>query len=135
MNRGDAASLTAGLLVAKGHASPSRRAPRLGDRIALGALYGAAPAPSTPPQEFRPMPSAPLKTREPARLFLRLDEGRQHRLRLAAAHLGKSTDSVLQAALDHYLTRVMPSLLGERCPCIESTEGAGEACRDESDTP
>jgi len=129
VNRSDAASLTADLLVTKGHAGPSRRvAPRLGDRIALGALYGVVPPHHTPPQNLEPLHGTPAKAHQPARLFLRLDEGRQHRLRLAAAHLGKTSQAVLQAALDHYLTRVMPGLLGERCPCIEGEGGAASAC-------
>ncbi len=117
MSRSDAATLSADLLVTKGGAGPSHLAPRLGDRIALGALYGGAP--------LRPMPSPPAaapKSDRPGRILLRLDEARRHRLRLAAAHRGTSSQAILLSALDHYLTRVMPTLLAERCPCIEGAE-------------
>jgi hypothetical protein len=124
MSRSDSAALTADLLVTKGHAGPSHLAPRLGDRIALGSLYGGAPS-----RPARPFHTVPLKADQAGRILFRLDEARRHRLRLAAAHLGKSSQAILLAALDHYLTRVMPTLLTERCPCIEGAEQAGsDAC-------
>lgn len=125
MNRSNAATLTAELLVTKGFAGPSHLAPRLGDRIALGALYGGAPL--RPAQSIH---SVPPKGNHAGQILFRLDEARRHRLRLAAAHLGKSSQAILLAALDHYLTRVMPTLLTAHCPCIEGAEpsGSDECC-------
>ncbi len=130
MSASQAASLTADLLVTKGNARPSHLAPRLGDRIALGALYGGAPIrPVTPTN-----PAAP-KAEPQSRILLRIDEKRRLRLRLAAVHLGKSSQAILLDALDHYLGQIMPTLLADRCPCIEYGEQvSSDACCGRIDT-
>jgi hypothetical protein len=94
----DAASLTDGLLVIKGDASPGGAKPRRTRRIRS--------------PDDRP------------RVALRLDEKRRLRLKLASAHLRKSTQAMLLAALDHYFERVVPMLVGEGCVCL-ATPGAG----------
>ena len=94
----DAASLSDGLLVIKGAASPDGSESRRSRRIRS--------------PDDRP------------RVALRLDEDRRRRLKLASAHLRKSTQAMLLAALDHYFERVVPSLVGEGCTCL-SAPGAG----------
>jgi hypothetical protein len=84
------ASLTDALLVAKGAAAPSRPAPQRRSARNDGRL----------------------------RVALRLDEPRHRRLRLAAAHFHKTVQGVMEAALDHYLDRIVPSVLEENCECL-----------------
>jgi hypothetical protein len=88
------ASLTDALLVAKGAAAPSRPAPQ-------------------PPQRRRARSDDGR-----LRVGLRLDEPRHRRLRLAAAHFHKTTQAVMLAALDHYLDRIVPITLDQRCECL-----------------
>jgi hypothetical protein len=96
----DAASLSDGLLVIKGDASPGGTQPRRTRRIRS--------------PDDRP------------RVALRLDESRRLRLKLASAHLRKSTQAMLLAALDHYFERVVPTLVGEGCACLAAPgTGAG----------
>ena len=83
------ASLSDALLVAKGAAAPSRQRQRR---------------------------SAPSDGR--LRVALRIDEPRHRRLRIAAAHFHKSVQGVMLAALDHYLDRIVPSVLEESCECL-----------------
>jgi hypothetical protein len=87
------ASLSTTLLVVKGAASPSRATTLRQRRIHDHSTDGI-------------------------RVALRVDEARHRRLRLASAHFRKSAQSVLLAALDHYLDSIVPSMLDERCPCI-----------------
>jgi len=97
MSFSEAASLTEALLVAKGGAAPSRLTmPRTG-----GVSAGRARHPDGR-----------------ARLALRLDEERHRRLRLATAHLRKSGQGLLLAALDHYLDHVVPTLVDRNCHCL-----------------
>jgi hypothetical protein len=124
MSRSDAASLTADLLATKGEARASKPASPVGDRIGLAAIYGGTALHGMP----RLHPLAP-RAEPQSRMLFRIDEEHRHRLRLAAAHLDKSSQAVLMAALDHYLTRVVPTLLTTPCPCIEGTERVdGRAC-------
>jgi hypothetical protein len=90
-----AAALTDALLVVKGQAAPSRPVP----------LY---------PQRQRRAGREDARLRVP----LRLDEARHRKLRIAAAHFRKSAQAVMMAALDHYLDRIVPSVLDERCECL-----------------
>jgi hypothetical protein len=59
------------------------------------------------------------------RVALRLDEPRHRRLRLAAAQLRKSAQGVIQAAIDHYLERIVANSLAEPCPCLERAQSSG----------
>ena len=68
-------------------------------------------------------PTRKLRRGRPAdgrvRVALRLDEPRHRRLRLAAAHMHKSAQALLLAALDHYLERIVANALDEPCACLE----------------
>jgi hypothetical protein len=92
------ASLTEALIVAKGAAAPSHF--------------------TTARREPDPIRHRPRPAEGRARLPLRLDEERHRRLRLATAHLRKSGQALLLAALDHYLDHVVPALIPGRCPCL-----------------
>lgn len=77
----------------------------------------AAPGPATP---------AAAEGGDPFRQFsLPLDAARHRRLRLAAAHLDQTEDALMIAALDHYLDRIVPTLLDGRCACLDEGR-AGE---------
>jgi hypothetical protein len=95
----DTASLTEMLLVAKGEAAPSRDAPLR--HLSIDAVRHAGR----------------LDTR--VRISLRVDEKRHRRLRLAAAHLHQSAQTVLLAALDHYIDHVVPAAIEGGCRCLE----------------
>jgi len=92
MSTTDFASLSDSLLVVKGAAAPSC-APK---RLRRGRV-----------DDNR------------VRVALRLDDMRHRGLRLAAAHMRKSVQAVMLAALDHYLERIVPNTLGEPCPCLD----------------
>jgi hypothetical protein len=98
MNQFAAASLGEALLVVKGAAAPSR---------------GVSPR----------VRRAGREEDGRARVTMRLEEARHRRLRLAAAHLHKSAQAVLLAALDHYLERILPGVLHEPCPCLDRRGG------------
>ena len=98
MNRSEAASLTAALMTRKGEAQPSR-------------LFALAPLVTAPAPRAQ-KPDVPAKDRR--RLTLRLDPDRHMRLKLAAAHLDRSLQDILIAALDAHLAREAP------CPCLGS---------------
>jgi hypothetical protein len=98
----DAASLSDGLLVIKGDATPGGKEPQRTRRI-------RAP-------DDRP------------RVALRLDEDRRRRLKLASVHLHKSTQAMLLAALDHYFERVVPTLVDPNCACLAVPGAGGSSC-------
>jgi hypothetical protein len=109
------ASLTAGLLVAKGGASPS----------------GEGGASETGTVEFLP------KERRTGsgggedgmtRVSLRMATARHLRLRLAAAHLGRSNHALMLAAIDHYIDTVLPLLVSGRCACLEQGRAPAGDC-------
>jgi len=64
-----------------------------------------------PPNDGAPAPAA--------KLSVRLDEDRHRRLRLAALHLGRSGQQILIEALDAYLKRSVPTILGGQCACLQ----------------
>jgi hypothetical protein len=86
------ASLTDALLVPKGQAAPSRPVP--------------PPKREAARDDTRP------------RVQLRLDQARHRRLRIAAAHFRQSLQAVMMTALDHYLDRIVPSVIDARCECL-----------------
>jgi hypothetical protein len=96
MSSPDFASLSETLLVIKGGAAPSCVPQRRRGRAGDGRV----------------------------RVAFRLDEPRHRRLRLAAAHLRKSAQAVIQAAIDHYLERIVANSLREPCPCLERAQSA-----------
>jgi len=130
------ASLSAALLVTKGNAQPSRGlAQPMTERAVFSArdtsLLGAAPIARTLPPAFAP--SAPATANALGRITLRVDEKQRLRLRLASAHLGKSRQTILLDALDHYLKRVLPGFLHDPCPCIQGESATGSDCCRRSD--
>jgi predicted DNA-binding protein len=118
-----AASLHTGLLASKGAAQPSRGvAHPLIERLA-----NTAPAKVTPtvaPQIIN-APTVASTVAAGGRLSVRVDEKLQLRLRLASAHVGKNRQTILLEAIDHYLDKVLPTYLHDRCPCIEAGHGDG----------
>ena len=124
MSAGPAASLTAALLVTRGNAQVSRglaQPTTLRPGLALHSIDTRDHPPTFVP------PPAPPDTAF-TRLTLRVDETQRLRLRLAAAHLGKSTQVILTEALDHYFKRVLPAYLHDPCPCIEGGSAIGGDC-------
>ncbi len=110
-----AASLTASLFVAKGRADP----------IDL-----------TPAGVFARIPRAAARSGEcpdrhgKAKLSLRLEPVRHLRLKLAVAHLNRSAQQILIAALDRYLDEATPAVHDGGCACFMESrpdETAGDA--------
>jgi hypothetical protein len=94
------ASLTDALLVPKGEAAPSRPLP---PPKRTGTLDDARP-----------------------RVQVRLDQARHRRLRIAAAHFRQSVQAVMMTALDHYLDRIVPSVIDAHCECLCGGGRAGD---------
>lgn len=61
--------------------------------------------------------SVPPETGTRAKLSVRLDQSRHLKLKLAAAHLRRSSQTIMLEALDAYLTQVTPSIGGD-CACL-----------------
>jgi hypothetical protein len=134
-----AASLSAALLTTKGNAQPSRGlAEPISGRHTLSALdvlEALDPSPIVRPiAPIRPLAANAANTSMPSRITLRVDEQLRLRLRLASAHLAKPRQVILLEALDHYLGKVLPAYLHDRCPCIEGGAGTRSACCQEDDT-
>jgi hypothetical protein len=101
-----AASLTASLLAAKPNAAPNPvQAP-----IDRGGNVQFLPK---PPRERASGGEGMV------RVSLRMRTVRHLRLRLAAAHLGRSNHALMLAAIDHYIDHVLPPLMAGRCACLE----------------
>jgi len=106
-------SLTASLLVAKGNAMPS------GERLSLDNV------------QFLPKPSRQHTAGSgegTTRVSLRMANARHSRLRLAAAHLGRSNQALMLAAIDHYIDTVLPALTAGRCACLEEGRAPAGSC-------
>jgi hypothetical protein len=92
-------------------------------------LSGKDATPRTPgPHEPAAPPAAAESGDAPRYVSLPLDPARHRRLRLAAAHLDQTEDALMLAALDHFLDRVVPTLLDGRCACLEEGRAAGQGC-------
>jgi len=135
-----AASLSAALLVTRGNSQLSRGlAQPMTDRLGF-AMRGidtrdgqpGAPVAWPGPPTFVPPPPPPDTAF--ATLTLRVDETQRLRLRLAAAHLGKSRQVILIEALDHYFKRVLPAFLHDPCPCIQGGSAIGSDCCQRSES-
>jgi hypothetical protein len=111
-----AASLTAGLLVAKGGAAPSAKSDRFGGDSKVEVLPRRAGRRASGGNEGI------------TRMTLRLNTARHLRLRLAAAHLGRSHHALAIAAIDHYIDNVLPLLLAGRCACLEQGRASEGGC-------
>ncbi len=108
-----AASLTPSLLVAKGAASPS------------GERQGADGKVQFLPKRPRERSDG---DEDITRVSLRLPTARHLRLRLAAAHLGRSNQALMLAAIDHYIDNVLPLLMAGRCACLEQGRMPAGSC-------
>lgn len=108
-----AASLTASLLAAKGNATPTTQ-PAPADMGVDGGVDRSN-------VQFLPKPprERPRSGETSVRVSLRMSTERHLRLRLAAAHLGRSNHALMLAAVDHYIDHVLPPLMAGRCACLE----------------
>lgn len=128
------ASITGDLLARKGEAGPSS------DRFAAAQRWAPEPPPmpremgtgsaSPAPVLVRPaVPVQPIVAPDPSepsvKIALKLSEAQHFRMRVAAAQLQVSRQSLMSAALDHYLSTVCAAGLPE-CKCLGS--GKGCAC-------
>ena len=128
------ASITGDLLARKGEAGPSA------DRFAAAQRWAPEPPPmpremgtggaSAAPVLVRPaVPVQPIAAPDPSepsvKIALKLSEAQHFRMRVAAAQLQVSRQSLMSAALDHYLSTVCAAGLPE-CKCLGS--GKGCAC-------
>jgi hypothetical protein len=122
-----AAALTSTLLCSKGGAAPSAFISR------PDLLY---PERNVPEQGATVQPLNPRQARPDGRgkddgktkVSLRMSAARHRRLRLAAAHLGQSAQTLVLEGLDYYIDHVLPTLIGGRCTCMELGIERGEAC-------
>ena len=111
------ATLTAALLAHKGAAAPSG---------AVSALLNgpSLTAPRAEPEvrvarDAKPKPAS----RDRIKLSLRLDRNAHLRLKLAAAHLRLSSQAILATALDEFLSRAAPEIMGGDCACLVASNG------------
>jgi predicted DNA-binding protein len=101
-----AASLTSSLLVTKGTAAPSA------ERAPLDLVGNVQSLPQPPRERVG-------AGEERMRVSLRMSAERHLRLRLAAAHLGRSNHALMLAAIDHYIDTVLPLLMAGHCACLD----------------
>ncbi len=69
-----------------------------------------------------PTHAGPVKANARAKLSLRLDPERHLRLKLAAAHLRRSSQTIMLEALDAYLARIAPVIGDGECACMAERE-------------
>ena len=109
------ASLTASLLAGKGAAAPStERAP-----LDIASNIQLLP---------QPEPGRVVGDEGTLRVTLRMSAVRHLRLRLAAAHLGRSNQALMLAAIDHYIDHILPTLMAGHCACIEQGRMPAGSC-------
>ncbi|MGO8916925.1 MAG: hypothetical protein ACLQJR_13555 [Stellaceae bacterium] len=110
-----AASLTGSLLVANRTEAPS-----------------AARAPLDMGSNVQSLPKPPRQGagggEDMMRVSLRMRAERHLRLRLAAAHLGRSNQALMLAAIDHYIDNVLPLLMAGHCACLEQGRMPAGSC-------
>jgi hypothetical protein len=130
-----AASLSSGLLVRKGGATPANLLfpyppagpsempdmPRFEARMPDASVEPPRPArpEAAPAVARRRTVEAPQPRGRGAKVSLRLDAGRHQRLRVAAFHEGRSGQQLLIAALDAYLESTGASEVDTRCSCLQ----------------
>ena len=115
MSSSSAASLSTSLLTTKGNAQPSRglAQPMIERSVVAGLEAGAAIRAINVAKPAVPKPPVRAK-----RVLIRMDDRQRLRLALASVHLGKSRQTVVLDAIEHYLSRAMPTLLSGPCACI-----------------
>lgn len=132
------ASITGDLLARKGEAGPSSdrfaatqrwmpEPPPMPREMGIG---GVSEAPVSAPVLVRPAAqpqpiAAPGHSDPTVKIAFKLTEAQHFRMRVAAAQLQVSRQSLMSAALDHYLSTVCAAGLPE-CKCLGS--GTGCAC-------
>ncbi len=124
------AALTGALLANKGAAAPSGSVSSFLEdfptsvpvernmKVPIGGPHCRAPeyiGMASPQAPF--VSSSPKSKAARAKLSVRLDKGRHLRLKLAAAHLGRSSQTIMLEALDAYLTKAAPAI-GGHCACL-----------------
>ncbi len=125
------AALTGALLANKGAAAPSGSVSSFLDEFPTKKPFAEEPqvpdmrtvhvAPERPLEKTPPRivnEAPPLKPTAPrAKLSVRLDSERHLRLKLAAAHLQRSSQTIMLEALDAYLAEAAPAI-GGNCVCL-----------------
>lgn len=127
------AALTGALLANKGAAVPSGTvssfldeytSPKAAVSLRPGreeqptrSTSGAAASKAEPNAGHSLKDTVPPETGARAKLSVRLDQARHLKLKLAAAHLRRSSQTIMLEALDAYLTQVTPSIGGD-CACL-----------------
>jgi len=127
------ATITGDLLSRKGEAGPSA------DRFSVAQQWSLEPPPMPDTQNSSTAPATTLVHAIPAsqsvvvsdkaapttRIAVRVSDRLHFRMRVAAAQLQMSRQSLISAALEHYLSTVCAAGLPE-CKCLSS--GSGCAC-------
>ncbi len=128
MNHGPAASLTGVLLAAKGAASPQGFDPRLPEPVLASLGKAAAATGALKPKKMKKNGAAAEGAKAPRsagderiRLSFRLDPDRHRRLKLLSVHLGKSSQRILDEALDRVLSEAAETIGGGGCACLNGT--------------
>jgi hypothetical protein len=137
------APLTAALLANKGAAAPSRSVSSLLSSFAEEELAATHPvqaprakaeataAAARPVDQARqaarasgsggaPRKAATVPAKDRIKLSLRLTEEEHLRLKLAAAHMRESSQTILMMALEDYLKRLAPDVRSGDCACLMS---------------
>ncbi len=112
-----AATLASGLLARKGDAVPTS----LVVVPVIARVHHGEVKPGLPPlrRGLGGKPPHDGGAAPAAKLSVRLDDDRHRRLRLAALHLGRSGQQIMIEALDAYLERAAPAILGGQCACLQ----------------
>jgi len=117
----EAASLTSALLVRKGAAVPAGYATLVstvrGLRAPEPSVERELPAEGTTVTVRRARRKSVPDPR--TRISLRLDDDRHLKLKLTSAHLHRSLQDILIAALDGYLDQVGPAVMNGNCACLD----------------
>lgn len=125
------AALTGALLANKGAAAPSGSVSSFLEEFPAKKPFAEEPqAPdmrqvcAVPDRSFETTTPKPAKAAPPAKpvgsrakLSVRLDPDRHLRLKLAAAHLQRSSQTIMLEALDAYLAKAAPAI-GGNCVCL-----------------
>lgn len=120
------AAMTGSLLARKGEASPSSEpyfvVPSIMREVTRDVARDVRQAPvEMPPQ----MEAAPARSAEAShKIAMRLSEAQHLRLRVAAAQMQVTRQTLLAAALDHYLATVCASGRPD-CACLRGEGGCG----------
>ena len=120
------AALTGALLANKGAAAPSNSVSAFLEEFPVAQQPAAtAPAPARGKETVHAIDASldlhadggETETKARAKLSLRLDPERHLRLKLAAAHLRRSSQAIMLDALDAYLSTVTTAMDGN-CHCL-----------------